>query len=322
MMAIHLASLRKYYPTAPILISARSAGEAEMSSHSAEFGIEFWLEDCDYVDALLRLLQRCETEYACICDHDTVLLASPDGLLEDLAQGRCDLVGIEERIRQPAWVDWQRLEPETHGWFRFAPGRMDATFLMFNLHGFKRRWGLRGVAGTRHSGSYNHEFHHGICERLTRQKYLRPYHTGKYGYANLLRDGGTDILWHQWMGSYKTRPLAERDGPAPPWQDEMLRADESGERAFLADYPALDLRNLSPAWGPDIGIEEEQRIAAARYPTLARRALDRIGQWRDYGPVELGARALERLDRWRRLLALERDERAGRRDQKGTNEPR
>jgi len=301
MMRIHLASIRRFYPTAPILVSKKGEGREEMEAHRDEFGIRYWIEECEYVDALLRLLQRCETDYVCIMDHDAVLLSNPDHLLQGLAQGLWNLVGIEERIREPAWLDWQRLEPESNGWFRFAPGRMDATFLMFNWREFRDRWKLRGIRGEPRKNAINFEYHHGICDKLSRHKYLRPFHTSKYGFGNLLKDGDAAILWHQWMGSYRTRLVLRKNEASNSFRGETMAAVEHGERAFLADYPALDLGGITPAWWPEADIHAEQELVAQRHPSFGQRGLGRVSQWRSYGLSGLATRALARLDRWRRL---------------------
>ena len=94
MMRVHLASIRTFYPDSPILVSKRGDGQAEMEVHRAEFGIQYWLEECGYVDALLRLLARCETEYVCVIEHDTALLSNLDGLLAGLRDDQWDLVGM------------------------------------------------------------------------------------------------------------------------------------------------------------------------------------------------------------------------------------
>ena len=96
----------------------------------------------------------------------------------------------------------------------------------------------------------NREFHYGICEKLTEHKYLMPYHTAKYGFGNLLCDGGLPLAWHQWYGSYRRRPLTASDLGMPI--EQGLPALTQAERAFLEDYPNLDLTSLRPAWGPGI----------------------------------------------------------------------
>jgi hypothetical protein len=234
-------------------------------------------------------------------DHDAVLLSNPDYLLQGLIRGEWNLVGIEERIREPAWVDWKRVEPEGNGWFRFAPGRMDATFLMFNWGEFRKMWRLRGIWGKPSKAARNFEFHYGICEKLSRHKYLRPFHTSKYGFGNLVKDGDSAILWHQWMGSYRTRFVMRKSEESGVLRGETMAAVEKGEIAFLADYPNLDLSVLTPAWGPEADIPMEQDLAARQYPTLVRRVLGRMSRWRSYGLSGLASRAFARLDQWRRL---------------------
>ena len=149
MMRIHLASLRRFYPAAPVLVSKRGGDREEMESHRTEHAIRYWIENCSYEDAFLRLLQRCDTDYACILDHDTILLSSLERLQYGIAEGRYDLVGIEERIREPAGVAgaWPMLH--SNGWMRFAPGCTASNFILFNWRAFEARWGLRGVIGER-----------------------------------------------------------------------------------------------------------------------------------------------------------------------------
>ena len=301
MMRIHLASIRKFYPAAPILISKKGGDREEMEAHRAEFGIRYWIEDCDYVDALLHLLERCETEYACVSDHDAVLLADPDYLLRGLMEDRWDLVGIEERIRELPGASWVQLQPQSNGWFRFAPGYVDATFLMFNLRAFVRRWGLRGVAGKRPFGAHSYEYHYGICEKLKRHKYLLPYHAGKYGFGNLLKDGETAVLWHQWMGSNQQKLVSAAVEAYSPGIREMVATAKQSERAFLTDYPNLDLSHLSPAWGKDWDIAAEQLMAEKNYPSPIERLSKSLQRWRGYGLRGFLSHVTARFDRWRLL---------------------
>ena len=153
MMAIHLASIRRFHPASPILVSKRGGGRDEMEAHRVEFGIQYWIEECDYVDALLRLLDRCDTQYVCVAEHDTVLLASLHPLLAGLGDGRWDLVGMEERVRDSPDTATTR-QPSVHGWFRFAPGQVSGPILMFDWRAFRQRWGLAGVRGRRGFGSW------------------------------------------------------------------------------------------------------------------------------------------------------------------------
>ena len=308
MMRIHLASIRRFHPAAPILVSKRGGDDGEMEACRGEFGIRYWLEDCEYMDAYLRLLERCETRYACIVDHDTVMLASLDPFLKGLSEGCYDLVGIEERIRLPGYVDMEPW-PESNGWLRFAPGCTASNFIVFDWQAFKERWGLRGILGKRPPGTRHFDFDYGIGQRLPRHHYLIPFHARKYGIGNLLKDGDTPILWHQWYGSYRTRLPAGATTRAIPasGSDErtVYPVAEAGERAFVADYPDLDFTKLSPAWGPDRDIRAEQLALAGSIPSgshnLTSRALHRLRRWKGYGLRGLAGRALARMDRWWRL---------------------
>ena len=47
---------------------------------------------------MLNLLDRCQTRFVCICDHDTVFISDIGYLIQGLSQGNYDLVGVEERI--------------------------------------------------------------------------------------------------------------------------------------------------------------------------------------------------------------------------------
>jgi hypothetical protein len=302
MMRLHLESVRQFCPRSPILVSKKGGGKEEMDALASDFGVSFWLEECDYVDALLRLLHRCETEYVCITDHDTVLLAAPDGLLEGLARGEWDLVGVEERIRECPEVDWRALASQYDGWMRFAPGYMDATFLMFNLERFKHRWGLRGVGTSHPRGTLEGEYHYGICEKLRRHKYLRPYHTARYGMGNLLMDDDIPIVWHQWYGSYAQRLGGSHAELTAGDLSATIELATRGQANFLADYPHLDFGGLQPAWGPELDIEAERRMVARAYPGPWRRAADRLSRWRRFGMRELMRRGLRRVARWRLLV--------------------
>lgn len=302
MMRIHLESIRRFHPDAPILVSKRGGGREEMESHRRQFGIRYWIEDCEYMDAYLRLLERCEADYACILDHDLVLLASLEPLLAGLAAGRYDLVGIEERVREPAALAGRWPDLHANGWMRFAPGCTAANFLLFDWRSFAARWGLRGVIGERVPGASSYEFDYGIGQKLPRHRYLRPWHTRKYGLGNLLTDGEVAVAWHQWFGSYRTRLVA---GAAFPDRSCMVDEVERGERAFLADYPRLDLDGRVPAWGPDLDLDAERTvIARARRFSLGafmRRCARVARRWASYGWGGMAARGRAWLDRRRRL---------------------
>ena len=266
MMRLHLASIRRFYPDAPILVSTRDGGAEEMAAYRREFNIDCWLEDCGYTDAYLRLLERCHTRYACIADHDTVLLASLDPLIAGLAEGRHDLIGIEERVRLPAELaaEW----PGAEGWLRFAPGCTAGNFLILDWRAFKSRWGLAGVFGAPAAGARHFDFDYGIGQRLARHHYFLPYHAGKYGLGNLLTDDEAPVVWHQWYGSYRTRL---------PQAAAVHAIAEAGERRFIADYPRLTLDELRPAWGPDRDVEAEQR--ALKAPNGVHAAPQRLRRW-------------------------------------------
>lgn len=273
MMRIHLRSLRRFHPAAPILVSKRGGGRDEMEEYRREFGIEYWLEECSYTDAYLRLLERCPTRIACFIDHDAVLLSSLNGLIAGLAEGRYDLVGIEERIRLPEDVTWS----SNNGWLRFAPGQTASNFLLFDWQAFKSQWGLRGVFGRPTPGARHFDFDYGIGQRLRTHRYLRPFHAPRYGIGNLLKDDRDPVLWHQWYGSYRTRLGAIDD-------DAVWALAEAGEKAFLDDYPNLELGSVTPAWGPDRDVAAEQRrlIGDAPSPPDRRAELRRAAgrHWR------------------------------------------
>lgn len=299
MMRIHLASIRRFHAADPILVSKRGGGEAEMESYRQEFGVQYWLEDCSYMDSYLRLLERCETRYVCIMDHDAVLLASLEPYVRAIAAGRYEVLGIEECIRLPPSVDaasW----PGTEGWLRYAPGCIASNFILFDWQAFRARWGLKGILGQRIPGALHYDFDYGIGQRLSRHHYLRPYHARRYGIGNLLKDGEHAVAWHQWYGSYRTRlPQEMAEDPA----DDLARvsaAAEAGERAFLADYPNLDFEGLSPAWlgeAPSAGAVTALRERSS----LFNAALRRLRRWQGYGISGLARRCGARVERWWRL---------------------
>ena len=282
MMRIHLASIRRFHPDAPILISKRGQDEAEMAIYRRDFGVRYWVEDCGYTNAYLRLLQRCQTRFACVLDHDTVLLSPIDSLVARVADGRAGLVGIEERIRLPQRITSEAW-PGSNGWLRCAPGCTASNFLIFDWKAFASRWGLRGIFGTPQPGARHFDFDYGIGQRLTTHHYLKPFHGVRYGLGNLLMDGDTAVLWHQWYGSYRTR-LGEL-----PAEAALQSIVEAGEQAFLADYPNLDLSRLSPAWGPDC----DASAPAIGTPGVVSRARQEIG----YSLRALAARVVVRLER-------------------------
>lgn len=250
MMRIHLASLRRFHPQAPILISARGAVAAELRQYEREFNIRYWMEDCGYTDAYLRLLQRCPARMACVLDHDTVLLSPIDSLVARIAAGDSDLVGVEERIRLPRRAA-SRAWPGADGWLRFAPGSTASNFLIFDWRAFAARWGLRGVFGRPDPRARHFDFDYGIGQRLPRHHYLRPYHAARYGLGNLLKDGGVP-------NPYRARLNA------PSVDQELVAIAQQGEAAFVADYPNLVLDELTAAWGPDCDSAPSPSTSVAR----------------------------------------------------------
>lgn len=263
MMRIHLASIRRFHPDAPILVSKRGGDRGEMESYRRDFGIEYWVEDCGYTNAYLRLLLRCRTRLACVLDHDVVLLSSIEPQMRRVADGSCDLVGVEERIRLPEHVAaaaW----PGTDGWLRFAPGCTASNFLIFDWQSFAARFGLRGIFGTPQAGAHHFDFDYGIGQRLPRHHYLQPFHVPRYGLGNLLQDEGSPVAWHQWYGSYRTRLTAD---------PSVQSVAEAGERAFLAEYPALDFTGLTPAAPASNGRPATPVMERSPALTRARREL-------------------------------------------------
>ena len=300
MMRIHLSSSRAFYPAAPILVSKRGGERDEMEAHRKEYGVRYWLEDCEYPQALLRLLNRCETEYVCVVEHDTALLSSLDTLLAGLHEGRWDLVGMEERVRDS--VAASAAAPSVNGWWRFAPGQVAGPLMMFNWREFERRWGLAGVRGRRSYGAREHEYDHGIGQKLVRHKYLRPFYTRRYGCGTVLKDGDAPILWHQWYGAYRARFIVSTQvGPGSSSDpiDALEALARKGESAFLADYPALDFSTLTPAWAPGHDVSQEQRVADAEHPGLLDSTAARVRSWRKRGVRDVAGRLLVHADRWR-----------------------
>ncbi|MGQ0522459.1 MAG: hypothetical protein ACT4P8_02225, partial [Betaproteobacteria bacterium] len=191
--------------------------------------------------------------------------------------------------------------PNYRGWMRLAPGYMDATFLMFNLRSFGEKWRLNGIRAKQpHPPDF--ECHYGICEKLTRHKYLRPHHTRRYGVGNVLKDGETAVLWHQWFGAYRVR-LQGPDAAGLPGAADLAEVVRTGEEAFLKEYPALDLSELRPAWGPEFDAAAERQRVVAALPgsaSLAERVRTRLLRWSGYGIRKFflhGWRWFER--RWR-----------------------
>jgi hypothetical protein len=264
MMRRHLQSVRRFHPDAPILVSKRGGDAGLMSELRGDFGIEYWIEDCGYTDAYLRLLQRCPTQLACVLDHDTILLSSLDPFVERLQGGSCDLVGVEERIRLPR--GFEGLSPDEQGWLRFSPGDVASNFLMFDWQAFKRKWGLRGVFGRPRAGARHFDFDYGIGQRLERHHYLQPFHVERYGIGTLLRDGERDVVWHQWYGSYRTRMDTFQT---------LHDVVQAGERTFLDDFPRLQFDGARPAWGATLDLEVELEAGARRPGSSAAAALRR-----------------------------------------------
>ena len=143
MMRIHLASLRRFHPGAPILVSKRGGDEDEMAGWRREFGIDYQLEECGYTDAYLRLLQRCRPS----TPHPRprhVSLVGLDSLLR-VCGSAATTSSDEERIRLPEDAG---SDPGLNRWLAaLAPGRTASNLLIFD-----RRLESRGAAripGTR-----------------------------------------------------------------------------------------------------------------------------------------------------------------------------
>jgi len=301
MMRIHLEAIRRFYPTAPILVSKKGGDRDEMEAHRTAFNVQYWMEECNYDIALLRLLERCRTSFVCILDHDAVLLSSLDPYVAGLRERRYDVVGVEERIREPPGIEWWRFADGYAGWLRLAPGSMDTNVMLFNWREFADRWGLRGIAAKRHDEDKDQEFTHGIAQRLTRHKYWLPYHTSRYGLGNVLMDGDVPVVWHQWFGSYRERLSRTQQEGAIPGIAERVSFVQRGEHEFMRDYPQLDLSGLSPAWGPDRDVDADRKAIASLKPSVVERTAKCASRWWGYGFRGLAGRASQKLERWRRM---------------------
>ena len=98
------------------------------------------------------------------------------------------------------------------------------------------------------------------------------------------------------------RGVEERE---PPRQVLLDRQVQDGERAFLEDYPYLDFAGLSPAWGPECDLRQEQlafaqerRFGLRKFTLRGMRTLRR---WRSYGLGGILSRSTSWVDRWWRL---------------------
>ena len=253
MMRVHLASIRNVLPgLAHPRIEAGRRADGD-GGYQLEFGVQ-------YLARGIRLRGRTSSTPGTVRNRVRVRRRTRYGVAIEPRQsaggardGRWDLVGMEERVRDSPTA--AAALPSTNGWWRFAPGQVAGPLLMFNWREFRRRWGMSGVRGRRSYGAWEYEYDHGIGQKLTRHKYLLPFHTTRYGMGNLLKDGDAAVLWHQWYGSYRTRFDGQRRGrrSATGRSCRARGARQEGEAAFLADYPDLDLSNLPRRGGP-IGI--------------------------------------------------------------------
>lgn len=291
MMRIHLASIRQFHPEARIIVSKKGGGREEMERWRGEFGVEYRLEECSYIDAYLRLLDRCDTRFVCFLDHDAVLLSGLDPYVKAIAAGEYDLLGVEEVIREAPGVEWQATRAEHGGWLRYAPGCVASNVILFDWHAFRAKHGLKGILGTRRPGMHHFEFDYGIGQRLPRHKYLRPYHAKRYGLGNLLQDGDRPVAWHQWYGSHRTRLTGAATEAQRAQADGTAALAEAGERAFLHDHPTFDFAGATPAWGAGEAPPPPAPIPGWR---------ERLRRWADYGLLGMLGAVRSKVERaWR-----------------------
>jgi|SRR3989344_2219015 len=234
-LELHLATIRKFHPQAEIVISAPDESARKIVER---FGGRYFANNKGYLQAIAFLFEEAKNDHIILSDCDTLFFANIDYLVEKLK--KFDLIGIEERIKHPI----------KNRWYRYAPGYTDLTIIVFSRSKAKKNistWPFFPEFSPSPKNQ-NNEDHYAFCELLTKHYYLRPFTTDKYGLGNLIRDGGRNIAWHQWFGSWEKRAsfISEkpRDDNPYPNMEELKKAEER----FFADYPSLDFSSLKPAY--------------------------------------------------------------------------
>lgn len=232
-LELHISSIKKFHPDSEIIISAVNDEGANIAK---KHGALYLNERLEFIPAAESLFSKAKNDVIVFSNHDTVLFSNINYLAEKLND--FDLIGIEERIK------W----PDREGWFRYAPGYMDLTLMMFSRTNAKSKmptWPKFSPSNPK-AQNRNHELHYGLCEALPKHYYLKPFGVKKYGIGNLIRDGSENILWHQWFGSWKKRGgFMDKSKPeANPYK--TLKEQSRAEQRFFDDYPKLDLDKAKP----------------------------------------------------------------------------
>jgi len=210
-LKICLDSIRKYYPTEPIIVSQEENDPVidrpdnnivapyniRRIPHTMKHGGYTWL------DVAKNLAKECKTNIAVYIEHDAFLLRNINDMLDKIRSGEYDAVGVEEVIPSP-------------GLNRNSPGMMNQNFFIINMKKMKEI----GLDKMRLDQSKiktpikNMELGYGISQSLEKKLFL-PVKDSGYACGTFYGN----IVHHFWYGSYPKRNI-EYDNINRLWIEE------------------------------------------------------------------------------------------------------
>lgn len=218
-LKICLDSIRKYYPTEPIIVSQEESDPVinhpdnnfvapyniRRIPHEMKRGGHTW------VDVAIGLAKECETDIAVYIEHDAFLLKDLGYIIGKIRDGEYDAIGVEEVI-------------PSSGLNRNSPGMMNQNFFIINMKKMKEI-GLDKMRLDVSKIDYtikNKESGYGISQVLKNKLFL-PVKSSGYACGTFYGD----VVHHFWYGSYRRRNTWY-DNINPEWLDyeaERLTSD-------------------------------------------------------------------------------------------------
>ena len=203
-LEICLDSVNKFHPHSPIIISQQIENDFnyKQPGSSDKVRIEYHdMKNTQWASVATNLMMVCQTDYAVFMEHDVFLLKSLGPLMNQVVDGKYDLIGPEEICN-----------------IRNSPGMVAQNFFIINVKKMKEE-GL-GKIWVRNAEEVsktckNMESGYGISQTLTNKKLMKMVESG-YGHGTYY----DNYAHHQWYGSYRKRETLLTDLVPRDWLEE------------------------------------------------------------------------------------------------------